>query len=246
MNKEQKIQKIKACLAIAVIILMFGIAGMAMVKYQVEGETNMPFELSKITVISTAEGVQLQQPTTRWSLDLVQNNDIYMVIEKNENYKKDDSIKSVRIENFTVLEQPKIGTIRCYMPKSEDGALFAYREKYLFENNLTFKGASKTNMKNLEIGSQGGTIVFRVANARIGQFLSDADDEIQHNGTILTKANLSKEDLQCKVSFDFVIEVRNKTLKTNIILDLPTGDIVKEGTCTFEKTDFSDTIFKRI
>lgn len=28
------------------------------VKYQVEGETNMPFEISKIMVISTAGGIQ--------------------------------------------------------------------------------------------------------------------------------------------------------------------------------------------
>jgi len=245
-NKEQKVQKIKACLAIAVIFLMFGASGMAMVKYQVEGETNMPFELTKITVISTAEGVQTQEATTRWSLDLVQDNDIYFVIEKNKEYTQEDSIKSVSIENLKMIEAPKMGTVRYYMPQSEEGSLFAYREKYLFQENLTFKGASKTNLKNLEIGSQGGTIAIRVADARIGQFLSDEDDVIKHDGTILKKANLKQEDLQCKIMFDFLIEVNNKTLKTNIVLDLPSGNIVEEGTCSFEKTDFSDVVFKRI
>lgn len=246
MSKEQKVQRIKACLAIAVILIMFGIVGMAMVKYQVEGETNMPFELTKITIISTAEGVQTQEATTRWSLDLVQDNDIYFVIEKNENYTQEDSIKSIRIENLQITQAPKTGTIRCYMPQGEDGSLFAYREKYLFQDNLTFKGASKTNLKNLEIGNQGGTIAIRIANARIGQFLSDADDVIKHDGTILKKANLTQEDLQSRITFDFLIEVRNKTLKTNITLDIPSGNIVEEGTCSFEKTDFSDVVFKRI
>lgn len=246
MSKEQKVQRIKAWLAITVILIMCMVAGMVMIKYEVEGETNMPFELSSITVISTAEGVQTQEATTRWSLDLVQNNDIYISIENNENHQEEDTIKSVSIQNLQIVESPKVGTIRCYMPQSEDGSIFAFREKYLFQENLTFKGASKTNMKNLEIGSQGGTIVFRIADAQIGQFLSDADDEIKHDGTILTKANLTQEDLQCKIAFDLMIEVRHTTYKTHIVLDLPTGNIIEEGTCTWEKIDFSDTVFKRI
>jgi len=245
-NKEQKVQRIKACLAFAVVLVMFGIVGMAMVKYQVEGETNMPFELTKITVISTAEGVQTQEATTRWSLNLVQDNDIYFEMERNENNTQEDIIKSVRIENLQVIEAPKTGTMKWYMPQSEEGSVFDYKEKYIFQDGLTFKGASKTNLKNLEIGSQGGTIAVRVANTGIGQFLSDADDVIKHDGTILTKANLTQEDLQCKIAFDFVVEVKNKTLKSHITLDLPSGNIVEEGTCSIEKTDFSDVVFKRV
>ena len=245
MSKEQKVQRMKAWLAITVILIMCMVVGMVMIKYHVEGETNMPFELSSVTVISTAEGVQTQAATTRWSLDLVQNNDIYISIEKNENH-KEETIKSISIQNLQILKAPKVGTIRCYMPQSEEGSIFAFREKYLFQEKLIFKGASKTNMKNLEIGNQGGTIVFRIADAKIGQFLSDADDEIKHDGTILNKANLTQEDLQCQVGFDLMIEVRNTIYKTYIVLDLPTGNIIEEGTCTWEKLEFSDTIFKRV
>ena len=58
MEESRKKEKIKACIAIAVILLAILITGIISIKYYVEGETDMPFTLSKITIVSTAEGVQ--------------------------------------------------------------------------------------------------------------------------------------------------------------------------------------------
>lgn len=43
--------------AIFVIALIVTIICLLMLKYEVEGEDNMPFELSQIVVVSSAEGV---------------------------------------------------------------------------------------------------------------------------------------------------------------------------------------------
>ena len=75
-------------MVIILAVLMF-ILGITILKYNVEGETNMPFNLTKISIISTAEGTDKHSDTNKWAFDISQNNDIFLYIEKNENYKKD-------------------------------------------------------------------------------------------------------------------------------------------------------------
>ena len=183
MEETRRKEKIKACIAIAIIVLAIIITGIISMKYYVEGETNMPFTLSKITIVSTAEGVENVGAEEKWNLSIFQNNDIYFSIEKNENNKESEIIESISIENIQILENPKVGQIKAYMPNSSDGRLFLNSEEYLVqENKLTYKGASKSNSKTLEIGNQGGTAILRFANTQIGNYISNEDEEIKHKG----------------------------------------------------------------
>ena len=246
MEETRRKEKIKACIAIAVIVLAIIITGIISMKYYVEGETNMPFALSKITIVSTAEGVENEGTQEKWNLSIFQNNDIYFSIEKNDNNKEDEIIKSVSIENIQVLENPKVGQIKTYMPNSSDGRLFSYSDEYIVqENKLTFKGASKSNSKTLEIGNQGGTAVIRFANTQIGTYISNEDEEIKHDGSLLQKLNVQNEDVSFKVSFDVVINLKNKSYISNITLNLPCeNDLIENGTCSKEITD--KFVFKRV
>ena len=45
------------CMTILIIVVILFIVGMLILRYNVEGETNMPFNLTKITVISSSEGI---------------------------------------------------------------------------------------------------------------------------------------------------------------------------------------------
>lgn len=246
MEETRRKEKIKACIAIAVIVLAIIITGIISMKYYVEGETNMPFTLSKITIVSTAEGVENEGTQEKWNLSIFQNNDIYFSIEKNDNNKEDEIIESVSIENIQVLENPKVGQIKTYMPNSSDGRLFSYSDEYIVqENKLTFKGASKSNSKTLEIGNQGGTAVIRFANTQIGTYISNEDEEIKHDGSLLQKLNVQNEDVSFKVSFDVVINLKNKSYISNITLNLPCeNDLIENGTCSKEITD--KFVFKRV
>lgn len=245
MEELRKKEKIKACIAISVIVLAILITGIIMMKYHVEGETNMPFTLSKITIVSTAEGVENEGAEEKWNLSIFQNNDIYFSIEKNENNKEDVMIESISIENIEMIETPKIGQIKTYMPNSSDGRLFSYAQEYVVEENkLTFKGASKSNTKTLEIGNQGGTAVLRFSNTEIGKYISNEEQEIKHDGSLISKTEANMEDLKFKVKFDFVVSLKNKSYVSNISLDLPCGDnLIEEGTSSTEITN--GFIFKR-
>ena len=225
------------------------IVSILMIRYQVEGEKNMPFQLSKMVVISSAEGVDKQdeKETASWNFDIYQNNDIYFYIDKNTNIDvEDELIKSVKIENIQTVQAPKKGTIKAYMPNSEAGRIYSYDERFLIEEKLEYKGASQSSSTNLEIGSKGGTAIIRISNAEIGNYASDKDKEIIHDGSLLKKVEVSYEDIQFTISFDFIIETTKNKYKTTITLNLPTGDVAEEKTCNLEKTDMSDIIFKRV
>lgn len=131
------------------------------------------------------------------------------------------------------------------MPNSTNSSLFSYEDNYLINRNLTFNGAKEDNTKTLEISSQGGNVVFRVANTDVGEYVSNDDAEIAHNGTLITKTPVKLEELKIDISFDLVIKTNISSYRGNISLELPCGDILQEGTSQLDKKDCTDIIFKR-
>lgn len=245
METEKIKQMIKMCIAISVLVIIFIIVGTIMIKYEVEGDKNMPFNLSKIMIVSTAEGVE-SEGKNKWNFNVYQNNDLYFYIDKNNEYKGNDTyIEKVRIENIQIIEAPKIGEIKSYMPNSTEGRLYSYDDTYIIEEALEYRGAGKSNSQTLEIGSQGGSALIRFSNTNLGVYSSDDDTEIIHDGTLLNKLNLTQEDIDFTVSFDLVIEVQNHAYRANIELELPYGNMLENGTESTEKVDMNDVIFKR-
>lgn len=245
MDKEKKIQTMKLCVAVTIFAIIILLVITTMIRYQVEGDKNMPFNLSKIIVVSTAEGTETKGKK-KWNFDVYQNNDVYIYIDKNEQYHGEDkTIKSVKIENINIAKTPTKGEVKVYMPNSVDGRLFSYKDDYLVDGTLEYKGAEESNSKTLEIGANGGNVLIRFSNTGLGQYSSDSDKEIIHDGTLLNKIKVTNEDNKFDVAFDLVITVENCSYRTNVTMQMPCGDITKEGTCSIEKTDFSDLVFKR-
>ena len=247
-NRKKEI--IKHSVAISILIIIISIVATIIIKYQVDGETNMPFELSRITIISTAEGESVEpkegEETYKWNMEVNQSNDVYFFIDKNEQYKKNAMIDSVEIENINITKQPLKGTIKTYMPNSSAGRLYSYDESFLVTNKLTYTGAKSSDEKNLQIGNQGGKVLIRFANTGICTYTSNDDTEIVHDGTLISKCNITEQEINFTVNFDFIITVGNIKYKANITLELPCESITTEGTTQIEKKDMSDIIFKRI
>ncbi len=245
MEKDKKKQAIKLCVLIFTIIIILVTAVTIMLKYEIEGDKNMPFNLSKMVIVSTAEGKE-KKGNEKWNFDIIQNNDFYFYIDKNYKYHGSDTyIEKVRIENIQVIKEPKVGQIKAYMPNSVDGRLYSYDNEYIIEESLEYKGGAKSNSQTLEIGSQGGNILIRFSNTGLGKYTSNDEKEILHDGTLLKKIDLTSEDINFAVSFDFVLETKNGTYSANIQMDMPVGDIIENGTASIEKDNIEDIIFKR-
>lgn len=247
MITEQKKQTIKLIVAISILALLLVFIMIMMIKYEVEGEKNMPFKLSKLVVIGTVEGVETEQSKeAKWNFDICQNNDVYFYIDKNENSAEDELIKSVKISNIEVDKLPQKGTIKTYMPNSEAGRLYSYDDRFVVEEKLEYRGASESSSTNLEIGSKGGTALVRFSNTSIGNYTSDKDKEIIHNGTLLEKIDVKNEEIEFKISCKLTIETTKAKYQSKISLDLPSGNLNEKENCYLEKTDMSDVIFKRV
>ncbi len=246
MFTESRKQTIKLIIAVSIICLVLVTVAILMIKYEVEGETNMPFKLSKIIVVGTAEGLEKDKSNKKWDFSIFQNNDIHFYIDQNEKVPQNLLIKSVKIENINVIEEPQKGIIKSYMPNSEEGRLFSYDEQFVVKEKLEYKGASQSSSTNLQIGSKGGTAILRISNTDIGSYSSDKDKQIEHDATLLEKIEATTEEIKFKVSFDFTIETTKAKYKSNIKLELPTGNLGEEKNCYLEIDDMNDIIFKRV
>lgn len=246
----QKKQKLKASIACGVIALFVLVVVIMMIRYSVEGDKNMPFTLSKIMLISSAEGIVKEETTAdtdvSWNLDVMQNNDIYFQIDRVGENAEENYIKNVLISNIEIVDTSEKSNIKMYMPNSLEGRTFVFSENYEFQRKLEFKGGTKTDLKSLQIGNQGGTIGFRIANVNIGEYISTQDAEIKHDGSLLNVVGLTTDQVKFDVRFDFIIETSNAKYKSEIILTLPCGDVVSEGISKMEINALEDIIFKRV
>lgn len=247
MEDKSKINKLILKSAyVLIIVLVIVVIALLILKYEVEGEKNMPFKLSSIIVVSNAEGYQEKENNEyRWDAEIYQNNDVYLNIEKNKNYKKTEAIKSIIIDNIKQNNMPKVGKLEFYRPSSDNMQTYSYEEEYKIIDKIEYIGDTKSDIMNLRISNQGNTLMFRVIN-KTGKVYKSNEDEFQHNGKLLDKVGISYEDVKAKLSFDLTIMLESGiSFKTVIQIELPVGDIVKEGSSSLEITNMKDIVFKR-
>lgn len=233
------------CMIVIMIVVILFIAGMILLRYHVEGETNLPFKIEKIAIVSNVEGENLEDTQNKWNLKVSQNNDIYLYIEKNNNYGKTEIIKNIKLSNFNIEKTNETGNKKIYKPSQETDVMFSnISEKEITE--ITFEGDLKSDIKNLKISNQGGIISFRYATDNIGTYTSNEVEEVDHS-KLLKLIGISKEDVEAKISFNIEIKLESgKAYLATISLDIPTGDVVEDGTTHKEITNLEDIIFKRI
>ena len=134
------------CVILTIIIIMLFILGIIVLRYNVEGETNMPFNLSKITIISSSEGIDKDSGENKWAYDIAQNNDIYIYIEKNKRYTREEVIKSVNISNINISKEMQKGEITLYKPDQSS-------------KNIIFKNSEENKVDQIEyIGDMESSI----------------------------------------------------------------------------------------
>lgn len=247
MNDESKINKLILKSAyVVIIVLIIAVIALLILKYEVEGEQNMPFKLSSIIIISNAEGYQEKENKEyRWDTEIYQNNDIYLNIEKNKNYKKTEVIKSISIDNIKINEAPQVGEIQIYRPSSDSMQTYSYKEEYKITDKIEYTGDKVSDIKNLKISNQGNTLIFRVLN-RTGKKYTSNEETFEHNGKLLDKVGITYEEIKTEISFDLTIILESGiSFKAKIELELPVGDIAKEGSSSLEITNMKDIVFKR-
>lgn len=234
------------CMVCVMIVVIIFIAMMLMLNYNVNGESNMPFSISKISIISTVNGQRVDNNDAKWALDAIENNDIYIYIEKNDNYTKQEMISSIELNNFNIIKSPDRGNLKFYKPTIDTASLFKNSNDLEFDK-IIFKGASSTDTRKLEISNQGGTLAFRCAINDIGTYISNEEDELNYSH-LLNKLNVNYDNLYSQISFDMLITLHSKKIfkAENIVIELPNDGIVSNGTVGKENLIFNEIVFKRV
>lgn len=231
---------------IIVIVLIIAVVILLILKYNVEGEKNMPFKLSNIILVSSAEGFQDNEDSEyKWNVNIYQINDIYLNIEKNKNFKENEAIKSIIIENLKIEKKPQSGKIEFYRPSGDENNLFEYKNEYKIDNKIEFIGNKEADIKNLKISNQGNTIMIRAVNKLDKNYVSN-NDSIEHSGRLLKEVDVSLDEIEAEISFDLIINLESDvSFKANIKQNIPIGNILNEGTISKELTELRNIVFKR-
>lgn len=234
------------CIICIIIVAIIFTAVMLALNYDEKGETNMPFKVSKISIVSTVNGQDVENSEAKWDINVIQNNDVYIYIEKNDEYKKQETIKSVKLENITVAENPPIGEIKIYKPISSDTVLFENKDENII-SELEYKGAKSTDAKKLQISNQGGVLIFRCANNNIGTYTSNDDTEINYNN-LINKLNIDESSLISRIKFNIEITLNSgkKFRADNVEIQIPNEGLAQNGTIGHEYVDLQSIVFKRI
>ena len=240
---QKKIIHIYILIFIIVIMLLF--AGITMLKYHIEGEKNLPFNLTKISTLCTAESKLFQNEDGTWSSQIMQKNNIFFTIQKNEKYKKENSISKIKFSNFVIKKENELGTVNIYRPSKENNE-YTYIDEYIVLDDLEYVGGTKTNSELLQINNQGGVIGFSLAIKDLGTYQVNANEKLASDGTLLKKAGINLEDIKLNIEFDLIIETeKGNKFKSHIKLDLPTDNILETGISKNEDTELKNVIFKR-
>lgn len=235
---------VKRCLFLVVLAVIFLFVILIMARYEEEGEKEIPFNIAKMLIVSSVNGVQNTESEHVWDIDVSQVNDIYVYIERNKN--EDEIIKEIVFENFKTYPE-NMSNIKIYRPTGELEKLYLYSTEDYKEKSIAFLGTVKDDMKNLEIANIGGMCGFRLSNENLGKFVSDEEtEEIIYDGRLLKKIGISNENVKLKLAFDIVIKTDDGiNYRGNVIVDMPGDGLIEEGKTTIEINDFENIIFKR-
>ena len=88
-------------------------------------------------------------------------------------------------------------------------------------------------------------ISFRVLNKDISKYISDDDDEIHYDGSLLEKTGVTVEEISAELNFDLVIKTNKSTYRGNFTIQVPNENLEKDGVSQKTIDDFSNIIFKR-
>ena len=219
-----------------------------MIKYEIEGEKNMPFKLSKIMIISTADGITKDDKT----ISISQCNDFYLSIEKNVDNIGNNMIKNVYIENIKVLSEPQKGTVEFYRPSLNGNLVYDNSEECKIKDSITYTGDIQTSLYALTISNQGGTISFRSRVQNVGEIAIEQDSTSKavsytNDGTLLQKGQISISEIKYNIGFDIIIELTDGKMYKGYVNDtLPIEDTEKGGVQGIEKINLENVVFKRI
>ena len=193
--------------------------------------TSTLFSIDKVTLFSSANGVQDSEVKQGFVLDIYQYTDIALQITNSENLK----IQEFYIDNISYFTKPELGNpILRYKNPLDFGKTDNEKDPYLKETEDIFFKVLDTNIEtdytkahiynNL---SNPVTLTYINKGVKTGYSVSARELTLTYDGNLLQKSNVDLNKLECKLSFDVHILVTDlEEYVCKISIDIP----LKNGT----------------
>ena len=220
---------LKKCLFLAFIIIVITIVISIIIKYNVEGETTLPYSIEKILIVSRVDTANNEDAENLWNINLTENNNVFIYIKKNENT-TNETIKEIKINNFKIVSKPSIGQVVIYRPTGDLNNLYEYSEQDYLKDSITYTGAKVDTLKKLEIGTKIKMMktITTIILAVITEITTQVAITIMAEATLL----LSQFLLLIGALNLSVLQIQNEIRRTNLtqtILNL--AQILPSGMC---------------
>ena len=244
MDKNIKSKVVKKYAFIAFLLVAICVSILLMVKYNVEGEKNLPLEINEIAIRSTIYA-QNNNPENILESSVEQDNDIFITFKNNKNV--DTKLEKIKLENIRIEKASKRGTVKILKPTSNEKLnYFQNSSEDYTGKTLEYIANTSDNFEKQEFCQDGGTIAFRISNQNLGTYIL-TEEGVQYNENLLQQLGTSSDEIKLKVLFDVILVVSDsEQYKGTIKLELPAEKFGENGIVTKSITNFDDVIFKKI
>lgn len=187
------------------------------------------FSIDKIVFFSScASDTTINSNNTTTINNLTQFSDIAIFINSsNDNYTLENTLKSVSIKNISFNTIPNLGTPNLYFKGLTDFAKYNIVADNLLDSELDFSVSSEDEIdysKPILFNNCANPITLSYVNSNIknSYTITNTDNSIAYDGSLLKKCNILLDDINCSLSFTIYIENNlGEHFKCPVYLNIP-------------------------
>ncbi len=187
------------------------------------------FSVNKIVYFSSSDSKNKTSSPTNFTIEnLYTYTDIALFINNNsEENTLENTLKSVKINNIKFSNEPILGKPNLYFKSINEFAKSQLNDDNIINNELQFEITSENEAdlsKPILYNNCANPITLSYINQNIktDYTMTDTQNPITYNGTLLKRCGVSIDSIETSISFNIEIENnKNEKFKTIISLDVP-------------------------
>ena len=204
------------------------------------------FSIDKVVLFSSSDSKNKSSSATNFTIEnLYSFTDIALFINNNsEENTLENTLKSVKINNIKFTKEPLLGTSSLYYKNLDNFAKGEIIEENKINESLDFEitQEDKANLSRPVLYNNCAnpiTLSYINQNIKTDYTITDTENPITYNGSLLKRCGVSLASIDASVSFDIEIENnKNQKFRTTVSLNIPYEDGEKsiyDGNLTVKK-----------
>ncbi len=188
------------------------------------------FEINKIVLFSNCDAKNKASSITNFTLEnLYQYTDIAIFLDSPSSQEKtlENTLKSVRIQNFNYSILPELGEPKLYFKSLNQFAKSNLIQENEIHDSLDFAITSENEI-NLDAPTLYNnlanpiTISYVNTNIKSDYTITDTSKPITYDGSLLEKCHIPLSSIACSFSFDIdITNNQEEKFKTTVFIDIP-------------------------